>query len=53
MSVSCDDDSPVYERPSITVYPLKENKRPVGFAPWPVEKAKRKRAAKARKKGTR
>lgn len=29
--------------PHITVHALKENKRPVGFAPWP-EQPKRKRA---------
>jgi hypothetical protein len=31
---------------AITVYPLKENKRPVGFAPWPEAKK-----VKRRKKG--
>ena len=29
---------------SITIYALKENKRPIGYAPWPTEKPKRKRA---------
>ena len=30
--------------PTITVHALRENKRPVGFAPWPKEKKKGKRA---------
>ncbi len=29
--------------PAITVHALKENKRPIGFAPWPEEKPKRRR----------
>ena len=35
------------DRRSITVYALKENKRPVGFAPWPDDPPKRKRKRKA------
>ena len=30
-------------QPTITVYALRENQRPVGFAPWPKQKAKKKR----------
>lgn len=34
------------ERLTITVHALKENKRPVGFAPWPKPKrSKRKKRA--------
>lgn len=29
--------------PSITVHALPQNKRPVGFAPWPKRKRKKKR----------
>ena len=43
MKSDSDDDGPVYNRPSITVYPLKHNKRPVGYAPWPKPKKKRKK----------
>jgi hypothetical protein len=28
---------------TITVHPLKQNKRPIGFAPWPKEKKRKKR----------
>ena len=43
-----DWEEPVRESgPSITVYPLAENKRPVGFGPWPADpKPKKKRKAK-------
>lgn len=34
--------------PSITIYALKENKRPVGFAPWPEPTAKPKKRKKAK-----
>lgn len=45
-----EDEGPVYQRPTIVVYPLKANKRPVGFAPWPEPvKPKRKPARKPRK----
>lgn len=44
-----DDDGQVYERPSITVYPLKQNKRPIGFAPWPKPERKQ-RKPRAKKK---
>ncbi len=38
------DEQPWSEdRPSITVYPLRENRRPIGFAPWPKEKKAKKR----------
>ena len=45
-----DCDGPVYNRPTIVVHPLKENKRPIGFAPWP-DPPKPKKPAK-RKKAT-
>lgn len=28
---------------TITIYALSENKRPIGFAPWPPEKKRKKR----------
>jgi len=37
--------------PSITVHALKENKRPIGFAPWPEEKKKRKKRKPVAKRG--
>lgn len=46
-----DDDGAVYDRPTIVVHPLKRNKRPIGFAPWPQEKpAKKRRRGKKKKK---
>lgn len=35
----------VHEPPSVTVHALKQNKRPVGFAPWPKAKRKKKRGS--------
>lgn len=32
-----------YQRGAITVYALRENKRPVGFAPWPKQKKRKKK----------
>lgn len=34
---------------SITIYALKENRRPVGFAPWPEEPAEAPAPKKAKK----
>jgi hypothetical protein len=31
---------------SITIYPLKENKRPLGFAPWPERPEQSKKKTK-------
>jgi len=46
MRVSTDPSCiPDRTAPAITVHALKENKRPIGFAPWP-EPAKPKRARK-------
>lgn len=42
----CEMPSPVYDRPVVVVHALRENKRPVGFAPWPKPKKKRKRKGK-------
>jgi hypothetical protein len=36
---------PTGTQTSITVFALKENKRPVGFAPWPKEKKPKKKAS--------
>lgn len=36
--------------PSVTVHALKENKRPVGFAPWPEPKPVRNRKPKPKPK---
>jgi hypothetical protein len=40
-------DYPYLAPPAITVHALKENKRPIGYAPWP-EPAKPKRVRKPR-----
>jgi hypothetical protein len=48
-----DDEDGVPGPPvTIFVHPLRENKRPVGFAPWPEEekRAKRRKKRKKRKK---
>lgn len=37
-----------HSQPSITVYALKENKRPIGFAPWPEEPTKKRKKGKKR-----
>ncbi len=37
---------------TLTVHALKENKRPIGFAPWPEEKPKPKRKPATRRKTT-
>lgn len=34
---------------SVTIYALRENKRPVGFAPWPEEPAEAPAPKKAKK----
>jgi hypothetical protein len=34
------------DQPSIVVLPLKQNKRPVGFAPWPDLPKRKKRKKK-------
>lgn len=39
------DDYPRLSPPAITVHALKENKRPIGYAPWP-EPVKPKRTRK-------
>lgn len=36
-----------HQHGSITVYALKENKRPIGFAPWPKQKKRKKRKEQA------
>lgn len=36
--------------PSITIYALKENKRPIGFAPWPSDPPEPEKPKKPRKK---
>ena len=41
-------DVPDGAAPTITVHALKENKRPIGFAPWP-EKPKQKKAKRAKR----
>ncbi len=38
---------PEYRPPSVVVHALRENKRPVGFAPWPKKPPKKRK----RKKG--
>ncbi len=35
---------------SITIHVLRENKRPIGFAPWPEEPKPKKRKRKKEKK---
>ncbi len=38
---------PVKAAPSVTIHPLKENQRPIGYLPWPEpEKPKRTRKPK-------
>ena len=40
-------DAPEGAAPTIVAHALKENKRPIGFAPWP-EKKKAKKAKRAK-----
>lgn len=40
------------QQATITMLPLKENKRPVGFAAWSTEDEKPKRKPRPRKKAT-
>ena len=37
--------------PGIVVHALRENKRPIGFAPWPEERLPEKPKKKRKKKG--
>lgn len=40
-------DEPNHSRPTIIVHSLENNKRPIGYAPWPkAKKTKKKRAKK-------